>query len=355
MNQLKQIKVLIVDDSALVRQILAEGLAKDPEIKVVGTAHNPYSARDILVRERPDVITLDVEMPKMDGVTFLKKYMNILPTPTIILSALTQKGKKITIEALEAGAVFVVGKPVVGLSDDLPAMLGDLRQKIKQAAQIDMSQYLRKNKKYENESPVVLDRSFDESTDQVMAIGASTGGVEALTRILPYFPPAAPGIVVVEHMPAGFTNSFAKRLDELSQMQVKEARDGDRIRPGMVLIAPGGEQHLIVKRYGGQYIVKLIEGERISGHKPSVDICFESIAKEVGKNAVAVLMTGMGSDGAEGLLKIRQAGGRTFAQNEATCVIYGMPEVAMRIGAAEKAVPLLDIPAVMLNTVQHYG
>jgi len=350
---MKPVRLLIIDDSALVRRILQEGLSQDPEIEIIGVANDPYAARDILVRERPDVVTLDIEMPKMDGVTFLKKYMAVLPTPTIILSSLTQAGKKITIEALEAGAVYVVAKPVVGLSDQLPEMLGELREKIKQAALIHVAQYARKVQNQPMKpAPIETRKAFEESTDQVLALGASTGGVEALARILPLFPAASPGIVIVEHMPSGFTASFAERLNHLSQVRVKEAEDGDRIRPGLALLAPGGEQHLTVKRSGGQYLVKLVPGEKVSGHRPSVDVCFESLAREVGKNTAAVLMTGMGGDGAQGLLKIRLAGGRTFAQNAETCVIYGMPEVAMRLGAAEKAIPLMEIPNTLLAALR---
>lgn len=345
------IRVLIVDDSALVRHILSTGLAEDPDIEVVGTAHNPYVARDLLVKCRPDVITLDVEMPRMDGVTFLKKYMQILPTPTIVLSALTQAGKKVTIEALEAGAVFVVGKPVVGLADNLPPMLENLRTKIKQAVQIDISRYMRKRSKYKPPRPLERTQPLNESTDQVLALGASTGGVEALARIMPLFPPAAPGIIIVEHIPAGFSASFAERLNSLCQIQVKEAAHGDRVRPGMALVAPGGDKHLKLKRSGGQYLVELCPGEKVSNHCPSIDVCFESIAQEAGSNASAALMTGMGGDGAQGLLKIRQAGGRTFAQSEETCVIYGMPRVAVELDAAEHSVDLLEIPSALLQSI----
>jgi two-component system chemotaxis response regulator CheB len=352
----RPVRVLIIDDSALVRRVLNEGLSQDPEIEVIGVATNPYAARDILVRERPDVITLDIEMPRMDGLTFLKKYMAVMPTPTIILSSLTQTGKKITIEALEAGAVHVVAKPVVGLSDFLPEILSDLREKIKQAAQVPVARYARRmqtDSTPEQARPLLVEtrKSLEESTDQVIALGASTGGVEAVARILPLFPPVTPGIVIVEHMPAGFTASFAERLNTISQITVKEAEEGDRIRPGLALLAPGGDRHLSVRRSGGQYLIHLIDGEKVSGHRPSVDVCFESLAQEVGKNAVGVLMTGMGSDGARGLLKMRQAGARTFVQNAETCVVYGMPDVAMKMGAAEKALALMDIPATVLKAL----
>ncbi len=349
----KQIRVLVVDDSALVRKILTLGLEQDPYIKVIGAARDPYAARDILVNERPDVITLDVEMPKMDGVTFLKKYMAVYPTPTVIISALTEKGKKITIEALEAGAVDVVAKPKIGLVDELPAMMADLQRRVKAAALVDVSRHARLSKPAQKSVP-----SFDatealhESTDQVIAIGTSAGGVQALTRILPTFPAMAPGIVIVQHMPAGFTSTFAARLNELSAIQVKEAEHGDRVRPGLALLAPGGERHMEVRRSGGEYRVALVEGDLVSRHRPSVDVLFRSVARHVGRNAAAALLTGMGDDGAQGLLAIRQAGGRTFAQDEATSVVFGMPGVAWQIGAAEALLPLDEVPARLLRALR---
>ncbi len=339
----KKIRVLIVDDSALVRKILSDGLSKDPCIEVVGTAPDPYRARDILVMERPDVITLDVEMPKMDGVTFLRKYMAVYPTPTVMVSSLTARGKKITIEALEAGAVDVVTKPETGVADELPRMLDLLREKVKAAASV------RVRKRSADGAPARVatvrgSRALEESTDKVIAIGASTGGTEALARILPAFPPATPGIVVVQHMPAGFTASFASRLNTLCAMEVKEAEGGERIRPGLILVAPGGERHMLIRRSGGQYLAVLESGEKVSGHRPSVDVLFKSVASHAGGNAVAALLTGMGRDGAEGLLEIRKAGGRTFAQDQATSVVFGMPRAGWENGGAEKLLPLEDVP-----------
>jgi two-component system chemotaxis response regulator CheB len=344
----RKIKVLIVDDSALIRHILKESLSRDAEIEICGLANDPYIARDILVRERPDVIILDIEMPKMDGLTFLKTFMQIIPTPTIILSALSEKGKSITLEALEAGAIEVFCKPKLDLSNNLPLISFELIKCIKQCAKIDFSRFAI-NKK--NTVVQVKHKPFDESTDKIIAFGASTGGVEALARILPLFPPATPGIVIVEHMPAGFTGRFAQRLNEICLMRVKEAEEGDRIRKGLILIAPGGENHMVVKRSGGEYRISLTKGSPLNGHCPSVDILFNSLAEEAGKNALAVLMTGMGSDGAKGLLKIRQAGGKTFIQNEETCVIFGMPGAALKLGAANESVPLLEIPEQLLKFI----
>jgi two-component system chemotaxis response regulator CheB len=263
-----KVKVLIVDDSALVRKILSDGLSEDPDIEVVGIARDPYEARDMLVLKRPDVITLDVEMPKMDGLTFLKKYMAVYPTPTVMVSSLTERGKKIALEALEAGAVDIVTKPKIGVADELPRMLAEIRAKVKMAARVDVSKFARQAST-KPAKIAVSSYALDESTDKVIAIGASTGGTEALARILPAFPATSPGIVLVQHMPEGFTKTFAQRLDSLSQVKVKEAEDNDRVLPGLCLLAPGGARHMEVIRSGGQYRVKLREGQKVSGHRPS--------------------------------------------------------------------------------------
>lgn len=341
----KKIRVMIVDDSAMVRKILRDILSTDPEIEVIYAASNPYEARDVMVVQKPDVITLDIEMPKMDGVTFLKKYMRVLPTPTIIISSLAEHGKKITIEALEAGAVDIITKPKIGLSDFFDQQIADIIARVKTAAKAKVQL---QSSHITSTTPIKITK-LEETTDKVIAIGASTGGVEHLSRIMPLFPATSPGIVIVQHMPEGFTTSFAKRLNELSAMQVKEAQDGDRILPGLVLLAPGGKSHMSVYRSGGQYRVRLQEGEKVTFNRPSVDVLFESIADTVGKNCSTALMTGMGKDGAKGLLKIRQAGGKTFIQNEATCVIFGMPGEADRLGAALADVPLMEIPQTLLN------
>ncbi len=349
---MKKIRVLIVDDSALVRKILKDGLSKDPQIEVIGTARDPYQARDILVLERPDVITLDVEMPKMDGVTFLKKFMPVYPTPTIMVSSLTESGKKITIEALEAGAVDIVTKPKTGVSDDLPRMLDEIRRKVKEAARVDVKKFSRqKRSTLPKINELKITSALDESTDKIIAIGASTGGTEALARILPAFPRTSPGIVIVQHMPEGFTKAFAQRLDSISQMKVKEAENNDRVLTGLCLIAPGGANHMELHRSGGQYRVVLRKGEKVSGHRPSVDILFKSVAQHAGKNAAAALLTGMGKDGAEGLLEIRKAGGRTISQDEATSVVWGMPRAGWEMGGAEKLVPLEEIPQTLLTMI----
>lgn len=343
------VRVLIVDDSAMVRKILAAGLSKDPEIEVIGQAADPYRARDLLVELRPDVITLDVEMPRMDGVTFLRRFMPVLPTPTVVISSLTQQGKRITLEALEAGAVDVVAKPTVGLVDGLPLLLDDICWRVKAAAGANVAHFA--HREDQPQRPIEPVTALEETTDRLIAIGASTGGVEALGRILPAFPPDAPGVVIVQHMPVGFTAAFSQRLDGLCRMQVKEAGHGDRVLPGRILIAPGGTRHMSVVRSGGEYRVLLREGPEVNYSRPAVDVLFDSVAREAGRNAAAALLTGMGKDGAAGLLAIRKAGGRTIAQDEATSVVFGMPAAAQHLGAAEQMAPLEKVPAFLVRAL----
>jgi two-component system chemotaxis response regulator CheB len=348
----KKIRILIVDDSALVRKILSDSFSKDPDLEVIGTAGDPYQARDILVLEKPDVITLDVEMPRMDGITFLKLFMRVIPTPTIIVSSLTEKNKRLSMDALEAGAVDIVPKPKSGLVDNFPLMMTDLIKKVKMAATVNVSKYQRHSETIltPNVGNVGM-QPLHELTDRVIAIGSSTGGTEALAKILPMFPPASPGIVIVQHMPADYTASLSERLNRLSQMTVKEAQNGDRVISGQILIAPGGMQHMHVQRYGGQYRIKLVDGEPVSSHRPSVDVLFKSVAMAAGKNVAAVLMTGMGRDGAAGLLEIRNAGGRTFVQDEKTSVVWGMPKVAWEMNAADAIVALEHIPRKIIKAI----
>ena len=351
-NKNGKIRVLVVDDSALARKLITTGLAQDHQIQVIGAAATPEAAWEMLQRERPDVITLDVEMPGMDGVTFLKKYMAQYPIPTVMVSSLTGRGKKITLDALEAGAVDIVTKPRVGVVDGLPALMGDLCDRVKAAARVNVSRFARQAAPIQHAALSIEDsHALHETTDRVIAIGASAGGVAALCRVIPAFPAAAPGIVVVQHMPAGFTTSFAERLNSLSAMQVREAADGDRVRPGLVLLAPGGERHMQVVRSGGEYRVTLKPGDKVSGHRPSVDVLFQSVSQQVGRNAAAAILTGMGDDGAVGLLAIRLAGGRTFAQDEQTSVVYGMPAAAWERGAAEEVVALENVAGRLLKAV----
>lgn len=339
MNQGRKIRVLIIDDSALVREVLARGLSMDPAIEVVGTAADPYIARDRIVQLKPDVLTLDVEMPRMDGVEFLRRLMPQYPLPVLMVSALTQKGKQITLEALEAGAVDFVTKPSTDVARGLGEMIAELRAKVKDVSTANVSAWKHEDKSKSPVRPVTATRSLAESTDKVIAIGASTGGTEALREVITAFPPDTPGVVIVQHMPAGFTKLFADRLNTQSQMEVKEAETGDRVMTGRVLIAPG-DFHMQLFRSGGIYQVKCVKGETVCGHRPSVEVLFESVAKAAGANAIGVMLTGMGHDGADAMVQMRKAGARTLAQNEATSVVFGMPKEAYLRGGAEQLLPL---------------
>ncbi len=341
-----KIKVLIVDDSALVRNILSQGLSLDPSIEVVGTAADPYIARDLIVKLQPDVMTLDVEMPRMDGVAFLRKLMPQYPIPIIMVSSLTQRGKQITMEALEAGAVDFVAKPTSNVAAGLSAMLAELRAKVRIASTANVSHW--KGRRPTAPAQRASTAALPESTDKIIAIGASTGGTEAIRQVIENFPATTAGTVIVQHMPGGFTKMFADRLNQLCQMQVKEAQHGDRVRSGLILVAPGGKQFEII-RTGGFYEVKIGTDEKISGHCPSVDVMMHSIAKNVGRNAVGAMLTGMGQDGAKGMLAMRQAGARCISQDEASSVVFGMPKVAFEKGGAEKLVPLDKIAASLLS------
>ena len=343
----QRIRVLVVDDSALVRSILTQGLSKDPRIEVIGAAQNPYVARDMIVELRPDVITLDVEMPKMDGVEFLRKLMPQYPLPVLMVSALTEEGKKVTLDALEAGAVDFVTKPSIDVARGLNSMLAELRGKVKAVAKANVSGWKRKKRTVRHVDSIQAG-SLAESTDKVIAIGASTGGTEAIRNVITQLPAVTPGIIIVQHMPPGFTRLFADRLNEQCQMNVKEAEDGDRVLLGRILIAPG-DFHLQVKRSGGTYLVKLDRKEKVCGHRPSVEVMFKSVAEQVGANAVGIILTGMGHDGAEGLLDMRKSGARTIGQDAASCIVYGMPKVAYELGAVEDVLPIDGIAGKLLS------
>ncbi len=340
----KKVRVLIVDDSAVVRGILEKELSRDNQIEVIGTAPDPYIARDKIVKLKPDVITLDIEMPRMDGVTFLRKLMTHHPLPVIIISSLTTKGGDMALEAIEAGAVDVMCKP--GAAYTVGDMSVELIDKIKAAAQVQVKQ--RKTSQRLSSAPKRL--SLTKTTNKVIAIGASTGGTEALARVLSSFPRNTPGIVVVQHMPENFTRSFAERLDTLCEMEVKEAQDNDTVLPGKVLIAPGN-YHMLLKRSGARYYVQVKPGPLVGRHRPSVNVLFKSVAKFAGANAIGVIMTGMGADGAEGLATMKENGASTVAQDEATCVVFGMPKEAIATGCVDKVVPLASIPSSVLKYV----
>lgn len=345
---MKAVRVLIIDDSALVRDILTRGLSTDPGIEVVGSAPDVYIARDKIVFLKPDVLTLDVEMPRMDGVEFLKRLMPQFPLPVVMVSSLTKEGSRITMDALEAGALDFVLKPSVNLGSGLGEMLSELIQKIKAASKVDVSRYREQGFSLKT---VRKDYILEGSTDRVIAIGASTGGTVALNTMIQEFPPNMPGTVIVQHMPPTFTRLFAERLNDISRVQVKEAQDGDRIVTGRVLVAPG-DNHMEVVRSGGIYMVKLSQAEKVNGHRPSVEVLFESVARHVGPNAVGVMLTGMGADGARAMLSMRQAGARTLAQDEATSVVFGMPGEAWKCGGAERLVPINDMTGAVLELLK---
>ena len=345
----EKVKVLVVDDSAMVREILTRGLSLDPDIEVVGSASDPFIARDKIIKYSPDVLTLDVEMPKMDGVEFLRRLIPQYPIPVVMVSALTQKGKQITLDALEAGAVDFVTKPSTDVARGLNEMLADLREKVKISARATV--------KSKTEIPrgtskihTISYNALPESTDKVIAIGASTGGTEAIKNVITRFPATMAGVVIVQHMPAGFTKLFAERLNDLCEMSVKEAESGDRIMPGRVLIAPG-DFHMVVKRSGGFYHVETFKADKVCGHRPSVEVMFNSVAQNVGANAVGVILTGMGHDGADGMSAMRIAGARTIAQDEATSVVFGMPKEAFKRGGAEKLVPIHMIAPMVASLI----
>jgi len=337
------IKVLIVDDSAIVRKVLSEAIGQDSAIEVVGTAPDPYVARDKIIQLQPDVLTLDVEMPRMDGITFLHKLMKSKPMPVIVLSSLTPKGGKNAIAALEAGAFDVMCKS--GAAYSVNKACAELVKKIKYASRATIK------RRTENTSGPAKRLSMAETTNKIFAIGASTGGVQALTEVITKLPSNAPGTLIVQHMPEEFTASFAERLNGLCDVNVKEAEDGDRILPGRVLLAPGGF-HMLMNRSGANYYVNIKDGPAVCHQRPSVEVMFNSVAKYAGANAVGAMLTGMGDDGAKGLLNMRQQGAHTVAQNEETCVVYGMPKEAIDIGAAEKVVPLNDVAATMIKFAQ---
>jgi len=349
------INVLIVDDSAVVRQVMGEMLANAPGIKVA-SASDPIFAQKKMLNQWPDVILLDIEMPRMDGITFLRKIMHERPTPVVICSTLTERGAEVTMQAMSAGAVDIITKPKVGLKGFLSESRSRMIQVIKAAAQAKVGAI-----KKQPVAPLVVEkklgadailpsteRAMSQTTDKVVAIGTSTGGTQALERVLVKLPGNAPGIVVVQHMPEHFTAAFAERLDRLCELRVKEGTDGDRVIPGHVLIANGGK-HMLLRRSGAQYRVQLKDGPPVSRHRPSVDVLFRSVANSAGSNALGVIMTGMGDDGAHGLKEMRDAGARTFGQNELSCVVYGMPKEAKKLGAVEQEVHLDEIAALIMG------
>ena len=344
------IRVLIVDDSAVVRKVFSNELSRERGINIIGTAPDPYVARDKIVKLKPDVVTLDIEMPRMDGITFLKKLMKYYPLPVIIVSSLTPKGGKMALEALASGALEVISKPSAAYSvGDMSVQLAD---KIRAVARVNVTERVKLMNRSEAVTPVTLSRALIASTNKIIAIGASTGGTEAIKTILTAMPPNSPGIVIVQHMPANFTTSFAERLDSLSQITVKEANDGDSVSNGQALLAPGNF-HMLLKRSGARYYVQVKKGPLIHHQRPAADVLFRSVANYAGANAVGIILTGMGSDGASGLLEMKKAGARTVAQDEKSCVVFGMPKEAIKLGAAEKVVSLGDVTRTALEMIEN--
>ncbi|MBV6411076.1 MAG: chemotaxis response regulator protein-glutamate methylesterase [Burkholderiales bacterium] len=346
-----EIRVLVVDDSAVVRQVMGDILGRAPGIRVIGSAPDPLFAMERMRREWPDVITLDVEMPRMDGVTFLKKIMAERPTPVVICSSLTQAGAETTMQALAAGAVSIIAKPTLGLKDFLRESSNDVIAAVRAAAASRVRNLAARpvtRAAAEPQEAAGGVHAMAKTTDSIVAIGTSTGGTQALESVLTALPATAPGIVIVQHMPEKFTASFAERLNGLCEIDVFEAKDGQRVVPGRALIAPGG-RHMLLKRSGAQYHVEVVDGPVVNRHRPSVDVLFRSVAKFAGGNALGVIMTGMGDDGARGLKEMHEAGARTIAQDEETCVVYGMPKEAVKLGAVDRVLPLQHIAGALLQ------
>jgi two-component system chemotaxis response regulator CheB len=335
----KKIRVLIVDDSAIVRKLLGEALAGESDIEVVGTAPDPYVARDKVLALSPDVLTLDIEMPRMDGLTFLKKLMLFRPTPVIVISSLAQASCQAGVEALRSGAVEVMAKP--GGPYSVGELKVSLASKIRAAAASHVAR--RGAPKSQPESPPPTPSAGKFSPLALVAIGASTGGTEAIEEVLTHLPAGMPGMVITQHIPAGFSRAFAERLNRLCAMRVAEASDGDVVQPGTALIAPGNF-HMILRKSGGGYRVAVRDGPMVCYQRPSVDVLFSSVAEAAGPDAVGVILTGMGSDGAQGMKKMKTAGASTIAQDEASCVVFGMPKEAIRLGGADRVVPLPLVP-----------
>ena len=343
-----KLKVLVVDDSALIRGILSQIINSQPDMAVVGAAPDPYAAREMIKQTNPDVITLDVEMPRMNGLEFLEKLMRLRPTPVVMVSSLTEQGSEVTLRALELGAVDFVAKPRLGVREGMDEIEQLIADKIRAAARALIRR--RPAGSGGPEAPMPLTGHILSSTEKLICIGSSTGGTEALKEVLTRMPANSPAILMTQHMPESFTKSFAARLDGLSAMTVKEAEHNERILPGHAYLAPG-HSHLLVRKSGAYYFTELSKAEPVNRHRPSVDVLFNSAATALGHNAVAVILTGMGRDGAAGMLAMRQAGAHTIAQDEASCVVYGMPKAAVELGAAQEIASLPGIAGCILKNL----
>ena len=346
---MNKIKVLCVDDSALVRSLMTEIINSQPDMEVVATAPDPLVARELIKRHNPDVLTLDVEMPRMDGLDFLEKLMRLRPMPVLMVSSLTERGSEITLRALELGAVDFVTKPKLGIRSGLLEYTELIAEKLRAAARS------RPRKFVAPAAQRLTLRSPLSSTEKLIIIGASTGGTEAIRDVLLPLPPDSPAVLITQHMPAGFTRSFAQRLDSLCAVTVREAQHGERVLPGHAYLAPGGESHMKLARSGANYVIELESSEPVNRHRPSVDVLFYSAAANAGKNAIGVILTGMGKDGAAGLLAMKQAGAQTLAQDEASCVVFGMPREAIAMGAADEVVSLPHISERIMACLNSMG
>ncbi|HEU0264931.1 MAG TPA: chemotaxis response regulator protein-glutamate methylesterase [Geobacterales bacterium] len=355
----KIIKVVVVDDSALMRGILSEIINSQPDMRVVAVAADPYVARDMIKVHNPDVLTLDVEMPKMDGLAFLEKIMRLRPMPVIMVSSLTERGGEITLRALELGAVDFFTKPKLDLQHGMQEAGEAIAEKIRGASRARVRNLVRpahfsSNKKLSADAVLPALRAPHISTEKVIIMGASTGGTEALKDVLVTFPPDAPGILITQHMPEAFTRAFAQRLNGICRITVKEAEHGERVLPGHAYVAPGNH-HLLLTRSGANYMTQLSDGPPVNRHRPSVDVLFRSAANAAGKNAIAVILTGMGADGADGMLEMKRAGAYTIAQDEHTCVVFGMPKEAIARGGVDEVLPLPSITGHVLAHLSSMG
>ncbi len=348
-----KIRVLIVDDSALIRSVMREIVDDQPDMEVIGVAPDPLVARELIRERNPDVLTLDVEMPKMDGLDFLERLMRLRPMPVVMVSSLTERGSETTLRALELGAVDFVAKPKMSIQSGMRDYAELIADKIRAASRARVQARSRQTETAAGQ-PLPTLRNPLSSSEKLIIIGASTGGTEAIREFLQQMPSDCPGILIVQHMPEGFTRSFAQRLDSLCRISVKEAVDGERVLPGHAYLAPG-HSHLMLVRSGANYVTRLDQGPPVNRHRPSVDVLFESAAINAGKNALGVILTGMGKDGAAGMLKMREAGAINFAQDEASCVVYGMPREAVVVGAVHEVAPLTQLPTRVLGQLEREG
>lgn len=346
------IKVLIVDDSALIRSLMSEIISDQPDMVVVGTAPDPIVAREVIKATNPDVLTLDVEMPRMDGLDFLERLMRLRPMPVVMVSSLTERGSEITLRALELGAVDFVTKPKISIKNGMLEYSQLISDKIRIAARAQITRRVPQTNNVTGILPAMANPLL--SSEKLIVIGASTGGTEAIKEFLIQMPADCPGILITQHMPEGFTKSFANRLNSLCKIAVKEAEGNERILPGHAFVAPG-HSHLLLARSGANYMTKLDQGESVNRHRPSVDVLFDSTAKHAGKNAIGVILTGMGKDGARGMLEMKRAGAHTFAQDEASCVVFGMPREAIALGAADEVADVRDLPGRVMNYLAAQG